>query len=463
MFLQEEYDEEVDLYGNLHINRINYWNAENKAFPIVNLELAGHCLKITDVKTQEVRTIHFDRTIIMECHSRANSQKDSYTVTLMSDGDLMFLMSQDEFNRIDAYYAKVNSLCAERFARLRVDMLMSYVEKQNAVLAELFDNIDSLIDVTLRFLQEHAQVFLSLDNLLILEMCIENTDIDKYSSTLLSSAETRYNFKHNNQAVLQKNQEYVGSFFSNEFRLFQKLLQETCADTDVYSTYLFLINIVSQHSSRKWEDEHAVFFSDVNDVDIDTLIEKFCLLDDSDIYGLKTQAIFFYFLCDKKKFDTENKLFDNIDEYKRLLKHQFDLIKFNQFKNRLESASPSKKYSLDDVDFMNGLEFEKFLADMFNMMGYQTEITKTSGDQGIDVIAEKGGQRIGVQAKCYSSTVGNSAIQEAVAGKAFYKLDKVIVITNNFFSDSAIQLAQANGVVLWDRNLLKEKIVDVMN
>ncbi|MCL2772029.1 MAG: restriction endonuclease [Oscillospiraceae bacterium] len=107
---------------------------------------------------------------------------------------------------------------------------------------------------------------------------------------------------------------------------------------------------------------------------------------------------------------------------------------------------------------MNGRDFERFIANLFEKMGYKTKLTKASGDQGIDVIAESSDERIGIQAKCYSSKVGNSAIQEVVAGKAFYKLDKVMVITNNRFTSSAIDLARANNVILWDRNNLKDKL-----
>ena len=94
-------------------------------------------------------------------------------------------------------------------------------------------------------------------------------------------------------------------------------------------------------------------------------------------------------------------------------------------------------------------------------MGYESEVTQSSGDQGIDVIAQKNGSKLGIQAKCYSGSVGNSAIQEAVAGLGYYNLDKAIVVTNSYFTDSAIKLAEANGVVLWDRNILKEKISEV--
>ena len=95
-------------------------------------------------------------------------------------------------------------------------------------------------------------------------------------------------------------------------------------------------------------------------------------------------------------------------------------------------------------------------------MGYEAQVTKASGDQGIDVIAEKDGFKIGIQAKCYSGSVSNSAIQEAVAGLQYYNLDKTIVVTNSSYTASAIKLAEANGIVLWDRNILTEKISELL-
>jgi restriction system protein len=54
--------------------------------------------------------------------------------------------------------------------------------------------------------------------------------------------------------------------------------------------------------------------------------------------------------------------------------------------------------------------------------------------------------------------VSNKAIQEVVAGMKYYDLKKGIVVTNNYFTKSAIELGNSNDVVLWDRVILKEKI-----
>jgi HJR/Mrr/RecB family endonuclease len=113
------------------------------------------------------------------------------------------------------------------------------------------------------------------------------------------------------------------------------------------------------------------------------------------------------------------------------------------------------RWSLYRVDKMKGHAFEEFMTTVYQTLGYKVEPTKKSGDQGIDLIIKKHFKRIGVQLKRYSRPVGNSAVQEAVAGKKFYKLDKVCVITNTSFTKSAIELAKANKVELIDREDLK--------
>lgn len=111
-------------------------------------------------------------------------------------------------------------------------------------------------------------------------------------------------------------------------------------------------------------------------------------------------------------------------------------------KNRIE---------INNIDTMDGINFEKFLVHLFANMNYKAEVTQASNDQGADLIIEKLGERTAVQAKCYSSTVGNTAVQEVTGAKQYYNCTKAMVITNNYFTKSAIELAYANNVELKDR------------
>jgi restriction endonuclease Mrr len=75
-------------------------------------------------------------------------------------------------------------------------------------------------------------------------------------------------------------------------------------------------------------------------------------------------------------------------------------------------------------------------------------VTPASGDQGADVFAEKGDQRVVIQAKFHRAPVGNKAVQEAHSAKAHYRATAAVVVGNSRFTPSAQQLAQSTGVSL---------------
>ncbi len=96
----------------------------------------------------------------------------------------------------------------------------------------------------------------------------------------------------------------------------------------------------------------------------------------------------------------------------------------------------------------DGHEFEHWVAENLNKFGWDAKATSGSGDQGIDVIAKKNGKTIGLQCKLLKSSVGNRAVQEAHAGKAFHQMDVVGVISNASYTKSAKALATDTGVKL---------------
>jgi restriction system protein len=94
---------------------------------------------------------------------------------------------------------------------------------------------------------------------------------------------------------------------------------------------------------------------------------------------------------------------------------------------------------------MSGAEFEQFVAQVFHENGHHAQVTKASGDYGVDLILNG---EIAVQVKSYSSPVGPGAIQEVVAGRAVYNCSEAWVVTNSTFTAAAVTLARANGVRL---------------
>lgn len=114
---------------------------------------------------------------------------------------------------------------------------------------------------------------------------------------------------------------------------------------------------------------------------------------------------------------------------------------------------------MERVDRMDGHAFEYYVADLLRHIGYiNVEVTKGSGDQGVDVLAEKDGIRYAIQCKNYSHALGNTPVQEVAAGRDFYNCHVGVVITNNHFTSSGKELAQKVRVLLWDRDVLEQMI-----
>lgn len=112
-----------------------------------------------------------------------------------------------------------------------------------------------------------------------------------------------------------------------------------------------------------------------------------------------------------------------------------------------------------NYDLMDGHQFEHFCAELLTKNGFNNvSVTPESGDHGIDILAEKDDITYAIQCKCYSSNIGNAAIQQAHTGKSLYHKDIAVVLTNQYFTAQAKEEADALGVKLWDRDKLNDMI-----
>lgn len=137
----------------------------------------------------------------------------------------------------------------------------------------------------------------------------------------------------------------------------------------------------------------------------------------------------------------------------------FDLL-VGRLQTKLEYFDPRSFITMYRVDNMDGFTFEEFLAELFQVIGYDVQLTKKTGDQGADLFATAFGKTIVIQAKNYMGNVGNSAVQQVISAKTFYKCDEAMVVTNSYFTSSAKELANSTAVKLIDRNELQRYLDD---
>ncbi len=108
------------------------------------------------------------------------------------------------------------------------------------------------------------------------------------------------------------------------------------------------------------------------------------------------------------------------------------------------------------MDEMEGHDFEYYCADILKERGFlEVEVTKGSGDFGADILAEKDGVTYAIQCKCYDKPIGVKAVQEVYAGRDYYDRMVGVVMTNQYFTQPAVELARKLNVMLWGRGFVE--------
>lgn len=120
---------------------------------------------------------------------------------------------------------------------------------------------------------------------------------------------------------------------------------------------------------------------------------------------------------------------------------------------------------LDEIDKMDKEKFIRYIAELYKRQGYQVFILQEDRKLGCDIKAYKGKDSLCI--KCVHADEGmvvdKDIISEAYSSIQLYKVKRCIVITNNSFTEQAIDLAQANKVKTLDRVEIHNLICKVIH
>ena len=264
-------------------------------------------------------------------------------------------------------------------------------------------------------------------------------------------------------------------FYSNVF--------DEVYTTEALTTLMIMINRNKNNIQANMIDDIKNILSEMNDNSLEKITKENIRYDDiisiiAKTIDLKiisasdeTKTIYLE-LIDEIKDNLNDKeifeLFINSRKVANDIKKYIEKKELIEAKNRYLENNFNKEHNyraerLKLSLIKTGEEFEVYLKNIFEKLGYNVEMTKVTGDQGADLILSKDNIRTVVQAKFYTNTVGNKAVQEVTSAIAFYSADKGMVVTNNYYTKSAIELAKANNIVLWDYDILQEKIDKIIN
>ena len=142
------------------------------------------------------------------------------------------------------------------------------------------------------------------------------------------------------------------------------------------------------------------------------------------------------------------------------------------------------KRFVEDSDILSGLEtrpnlmdlnpweFEGFINNLFSVIGFESKLTRSTKDGGVDVIAFDPrpilGGKVVIQAKRYKNVVGVSAVRDLYGTMINEGANKGILVTTSHYGKDAYDFANGKPIELFDggsllyllnQNGIKAKII----
>ena len=149
------------------------------------------------------------------------------------------------------------------------------------------------------------------------------------------------------------------------------------------------------------------------------------------------------------------KAFGYNEKYKQRFLREIDKL-YNEVAKEMEKQNNGIQV------IHTGVDYENYVESLLLSGGFEVARTPTTGDQGVDLVAEKNGIRIAIQCKYYSKPVGNKAVQEVIAGRDFYNCQIACVVSNNSFTPAARKIANVSSVLLLNDNQIVAKLDEIV-
>ena len=98
-----------------------------------------------------------------------------------------------------------------------------------------------------------------------------------------------------------------------------------------------------------------------------------------------------------------------------------------------------------DLATIGGYEFEDWTSDLFQVLGWSTQVTQRSADKGVDIFIERAGQRAVVQCKCYStSPIGGPDARQLLGSLLEQDAQKAFLVATTTYTRDAQEVAEAS-------------------
>ena len=120
----------------------------------------------------------------------------------------------------------------------------------------------------------------------------------------------------------------------------------------------------------------------------------------------------------------------------------------------------STEEKFNEIGKMGKTQFVIYMCKLFSLKGYEVTYTPVAENNNIDLIVKRDGVTRAVGCLLAGKVMCAEDIKPIYAGKDFYEVDGVMVVTNMYFDRTALDFAKSHKITLVDRNILTEQYMN---
>jgi len=143
----------------------------------------------------------------------------------------------------------------------------------------------------------------------------------------------------------------------------------------------------------------------------------------------------------------QHKLSTDLEKYKQAVRDNvlFEQLLEEERKDKIERSKREFWFSL------NGFEFENQMAKLFRKNGYKADVTKRTGDGGIDInLYDENGFRTIVQCKAHKKAIGPHEARAIYGLMSSENAPKAILISLGGFTQGVRDFVKEKNIILMD-------------
>jgi hypothetical protein len=129
-------------------------------------------------------------------------------------------------------------------------------------------------------------------------------------------------------------------------------------------------------------------------------------------------------------------------------REQMSNPKFQKVSRYDEAISRYEKTQNTYWKSLRGIKLEKVISELYKKMGYSVQITKASGDEGIDLILSKKDETIVIQCKGHEKPIGVGVVRDLYGSMMHFGTNRAILVCPAGFTKGVLQFMKNKPIQL---------------